>query len=67
MHGVPFLDPLKPRLPALDQEIALPDASVIVTSVLLKDDWMCAWPLSTFFSSLRRLTCAAFFGAAILH
>ena len=41
-NGVPFLDPLKPRLPALDHEIALPLISVIVTKVLLNEDWICA-------------------------
>lgn len=39
-NGVLFLDPLKPSEPALDQEIALPCASVMVTRVLLKEDWM---------------------------
>ena len=39
-NGVPFLEPLKPRLPALDQEIALPLISVMVTKVLLNEDWM---------------------------
>ena len=65
-NGVPLREPLKPRLPALDQEIALPFMSVIVTSVLLNEDWICAWPLSTFFSSLRLRTCAPFFVAAIV-
>jgi len=36
--GVPFLEPLKPTLPADDQEIVLPFKSVIVTIVLLKVD-----------------------------
>ena len=33
-----FLEPLKPRLPADDQLIALPWVSVTVTNVLLKED-----------------------------
>ena len=32
--GVLFLEPLKPEAPALDQEIALPDLSVITIMVL---------------------------------
>jgi hypothetical protein len=39
-YGVDFLEPLKPRPPALAHERALPCASVNVTIVLLKDDWM---------------------------
>ena len=35
-NGVLFLEPRNPRPPALAQEIALPDLSVIVTIVLLK-------------------------------
>ena len=37
-NGVDLREPLKPREPADDQEIALPFTSVIVTMVLLKDD-----------------------------
>ena len=48
-YGVDFLEPLKPRPPALAQLSALPSASVRVTIVLLKDDWICACPRSTFF------------------
>ncbi len=48
-YGVDFLEPLKPRPPALAQLRALPSASVRVTIVLLKDDWICACPRSTFF------------------
>ena len=64
-NGVPLREPLNPRLPAEDQEIALPFMSVMVTSVLLNEDWICAWPLSTFFSSLRLRTGAPFLVAAI--
>jgi len=37
-YGVDFLEPLKPRPPALAHDKAFPSASVIVTIVLLKDD-----------------------------
>src|SRR5699024_12688995 len=48
-YGVDFLEPLNPRPPALAHERAFPCVSVSVTIVLLKDDWMCACPRSTFF------------------
>ena len=48
-YGVDFLEPLNPRPPALAQDSALPCASVKVTIVLLKEDWICACPRSTFF------------------
>ena len=38
--GVDFLEPRKPRPPALAQERALPWVSVMVTMVLLKVDWI---------------------------
>ena len=38
--GVPFLVPLNPQLPAVDQTITWPCSSVMETIVLLKDDWM---------------------------
>ena len=47
--GVDLREPLKPREPALDHATALPFTSVIVTTVLLKVDWMCAMPVATFF------------------
>src|SRR5208282_1115440 len=47
--GVLLRDPLKPREPALDHATVLPFTSVIVTTVLLKVDWMCAIPVATFF------------------
>ena len=37
-YGVDFLEPLKPRPPALAQLKAFPSVSVNVTIVLLKDD-----------------------------
>jgi hypothetical protein len=40
---------LKPRDPALDHATVFPLTSVIVTTVLLKVDWMCAMPVATFF------------------
>lgn len=48
-YGVDFLEPLNPRPPALAHESAFPCVSVNVTIVLLKDDWICACPRSTFF------------------
>src|SRR5699024_11816642 len=48
-YGVDFLEPLNPRPPALAHDKAFPCASVRVTIVLLKDDWICACPRSTFF------------------
>src|SRR5262245_8732060 len=47
--GVDLREPLKPCWPQLDQESALPAVSVIVTTVLLNVDWMCATPAATFF------------------
>ncbi len=48
-YGVDFLEPLNPRPPALAQLNAFPSVSVRVTMVLLKEDWICACPRSTFF------------------
>jgi len=45
-------EPLKPRDPALDHATVLPFTSVIVTTVLLKVDWMWAIPVATFFFTL---------------
>ena len=50
-NGVLFLDPLKPKAPALDHDKAFPAASVKVTIELLKVDLMCAAPCSIFFLS----------------
>jgi hypothetical protein len=57
--GVLFRDPLNPRDPALDHDTVLPLTSVIVTTVLLKVDWMCAIPEETFFLTF-------FFGDLVL-
>src|SRR4030095_778726 len=54
-NGVPFRDPLKPMPPALDQATTLPSVSVIVTTVLLNDAWMCANPWWTMRFSPRFL------------
>jgi hypothetical protein len=62
-YGVLFRDPLKPAVPALPQEMALPSGSVIVTSVLLKLDWMYAFPRGTCFRSLFLTRGALFFSA----
>src|SRR5262245_30660740 len=43
-NGVPLREPLNPMPPALDQATTLPSVSVIVTTVLLNDAWMCASP-----------------------
>src|SRR5919204_679962 len=43
-NGVPLRDPLKPMPPALDQATTLPSVSVMVTTVLLKEAWICARP-----------------------
>src|SRR3989337_4437969 len=50
-NGVLFRDPLKPSEPELPQAITLPLISVIVTSVLLNDAWICATPVWIFFFS----------------
>src|SRR5690606_41508087 len=63
-NGVLFREPLKPRLPELAQEIALPCGSVIVTIVLLNVERMCATPDSIFLRS-RRFVRTTFFGLAI--
>ena len=57
-NGVHLREPLKPRDPALDHATALPLMSVMVTTVLLKVDWMCAIPVETFF--LTFFFCLAF-------
>src|SRR6185295_1932855 len=63
--GVPFRDPLKPRVPALDQVTTLPSRSVMVTWVLLKEAWTWAIPCTTcFFSFLLFLAEAFFSGVA---
>jgi hypothetical protein len=56
-YGVLLREPLNPFCPALDQQTTLPDGSVIVTIVLLKVLWICAWPRGTFFFSRRLPRC----------
>src|ERR1700736_2001273 len=58
-NGVDFFDPLNPRLPADAHAIVEPVLSVIVTIVLLNDEWMCATPDPTFLNSrfFRVLVC----------
>jgi hypothetical protein len=53
---------LKPREPALDQATELPFTSVIVTTVLLKVDWIWAIPVAMFF--LTFFFCGFPFGVA---
>src|SRR6185437_11397149 len=65
-YGVYLRDPLKPIMPALDQEIALPAVSVMVMIVLLKVAATWATPTATFFFSFLRARPAPFFSAAIL-
>src|SRR5579871_294501 len=54
-NGVPLRDPLNPMPPALDQATTLPSVSVIVTTVLLNDAWICARPWWTMRFSPRFL------------
>src|SRR5262249_21725716 len=53
--GVDFREPLKPMVPADDQAIVLPWASVMVIIVLLKLAFTCATPELMFLRSLRRI------------
>src|SRR5215510_6939900 len=52
-YGVDLREPLKPIVPADDQEIVLPCASVIVMIVLLKDAFTWATPDAMFLRSRR--------------
>src|ERR1700730_468089 len=58
-NGVDFFDPLNPRFPAEAQAIVEPVLAVIVTIVLLNEEWMCATPDPTFLNSsfLRVFVC----------
>ena len=47
-----FREPLKPILPALDQPMAFPEASVTLTSVLLNVAVTWTMPRVTFFEPL---------------
>ena len=52
--GVDLREPLKPMVPADDQAIVLPCASVMVIIVLLNDAFTCATPEAIFLRSRRR-------------
>src|SRR5207249_11824184 len=54
-NGVPLRDPLNPMPPALDHATTFPSVSVMVTTVLLNDAWMCASPWWTMRFSPRFL------------
>ena len=53
-NGVLLREPLKPTDPALSHAMTLPSLSVSVTSVLLNDVLICAWPTAMFLRTLRR-------------
>src|SRR6202140_2985379 len=63
-NGVPLREPLNPMPPALDHATTLPSVSVIVTTVLLNDAWMCASPWWTMRFSPRFLKVFLRFPAA---
>src|SRR5580658_2033537 len=50
-YGVDLREPLKPIMPALDHEMVLPCASVMVTVVLLNEAFTCATPEVMFLRS----------------
>src|ERR1044071_9219303 len=58
-YGVDLRLPLNPIIPALDQAIALPCASVMVIMVLLKLAFTWATPAVMFLRSLLRRRCGA--------
>src|SRR5499427_1279051 len=58
-YGVDLREPLKPIVPADDQAIALPCASVMVMVVLLNDEFTCAMPEAMFLRSRRRTRVAS--------
>src|SRR3974390_3188156 len=53
-YGVDLREPLKPIVPADDQAMVLPCASVMVMVVLLNDEFTCATPDAMFLRSRRR-------------
>src|SRR5947208_175373 len=65
-NGVPLRDPLNPIPPALDHATTFPSVSVIVTTVLLNDAWMCARPWWTMRFSPRFLKVFLRFGVPSL-
>src|SRR5689334_24314351 len=58
-YGVDLRDPLNPIVPADDQAMVLPCASVMVMVVLLKDEFTCATPEAMFLRSRRRTRVAS--------
>src|SRR5947208_10963789 len=58
-YGVDLREPLKPIVPADDQAIVLPCASVMVMVVLLNDEFTCATPEAMFLRSRRRTRVAS--------
>src|SRR3984957_13756201 len=66
-NGVDLRDPLKPMVPADDQEIVLPCASVMVIIVLLNVEFTWATPDTMFFRSRRRTRVASFAIGTILQ
>src|SRR6201988_3477758 len=59
-YGVDLREPLKPMVPADDQAMVLPWASVMVIMVLLNDAFTCATPDAMFLRSRRRTRVASF-------
>src|ERR1700744_3116334 len=53
-YGVDLREPLNPIVPADDQAMVLPCASVMVMVVLLNDEFTCATPDAIFLRSRRR-------------
>src|SRR4051812_21503795 len=58
-YGVDLREPLKPIVPADDQAMALPCASLMVIMVLLNDALTCATPDAMFLRSRRRTRVAS--------
>src|SRR6185312_6869766 len=58
-YGVDLRDPLNPIVPADDQAMVLPCASVMVMVVLLNDEFTCATPEAMFLRSRRRTRVAS--------
>src|ERR1700724_4334190 len=58
-YGVDLRDPLNPIVPAGDQAMVLPCASVMVMVVLLNDEFTCAMPDAMFLRSRRRTRVAS--------
>src|SRR5690606_11260010 len=53
-YGVDLREPLKPIVPADDQAMVLPCASVMLMVVLLNEEFTCATPEAMFLRSRRR-------------